>query len=342
MVRAALTREPDVGSPGQRLVAVSGLGSIGTQHVHALGGSEDVAIVAFDPDQALREAARSAPGVRDTVADFEQLLAYEPDALVIAGPDHVHLAQLRSAVTAGIPTMVEKPLAASWMEAADARRWLMATAVPVLVGYVLRHRTVVREARLRLQQGAVGTPTSFQVLLGAYGTITAAASRFATPEHGRLYRDYSHEWDYLRWCFGPITRCLAVARTVEEVAHVEQPNVVDGLLECATGVVGSFHIDYVDPVGVRRLQVIGTNGSMIADIGRGIITVRGPGSAADEEQSFSEAPSVVLARQAAHLLAVADGEQLPVVGIEDGLAALATSDALRRSAETRTWVDVPG
>ncbi|PZF86694.1 Gfo/Idh/MocA family protein [Jiangella anatolica] len=320
-------------------VAVSGLGSIGRQHLDVLVGRPGVRVVAFDPDPELRERANER-GVERTVDDFGALLDLRPDALVIAAPDQFHLPQLEAAAGRGIPTLVEKPLAPSTADAADAAGRIRATGTPVLVGYVLRHRPVVRAVRSALADGLVGEPTSFQVMLGAYGTITAAVSRFATPEPDRLYRDYSHEWDYLRWFFGPVTRCLAVARTVRGVPHVEEPNVVDGLLTHVGGVTGAFHLDYVEPRGTRTIHVVGTGGSLLADVGRGTLTLRRAGEDADRLQSFAEPPAAALGRQLDHLLEVAAGAAAPLVGLDDGLAALAVADALRASAASGDWTAV--
>lgn len=322
-------------------VAVSGLGSIGRQHVRALASRGDVRIAVFDPAAELREQARAMPGVTDVCATFDELLDREPEALIVAGPDHVHLDQLAQGLRRRVPTLVEKPLAPSYGEAAEAAAGLRATGVPVVVGYVLRHRAAVRTVHRLLTEGAVGDPVSFQVMLGAKQTIAAAVNRFATPETGRLYRDYSHEWDYLRWFFGPVSRAFARARTIDGVGHDEAPNAVDGLLEHASGVVGAVHIDYVEPYGVRTLHVVGTGGSIVADLRRGLVTVRD--RSADEERRFvqPEEPGVGLRNQADHLIEVAQGKASPVVGLDDGIAALAVVDALQRSADTDRWTPLP-
>lgn len=327
--------------PDRLLVGVSGLGSIGRQHVRAFASIGCDRIVAFDPDPGFRHDATGERGVIATVGDFGDLLEAKPDVLVVAAPDAVHVDQLDAATRAGIPTLVEKPIAASLSEA-DRLVRIERRGVPVLVGYVLRHRRIMRTVRNELAAGSIGTPTSFQIMLGSYGTVLAARSRFREPEPNRLYRDYSHEWDYIRWFFGDIQQVCAVARVTDDVPHVEQPNLVDGLVRCASGLVGAFHLDYAEPVGTRTLHVIGTRGTLFVDVARGCGTIRTPDHEAGRDIGAPEAPSEALARQAAHLLDVARGDCAPAAGIADGLAALAVADAAIGAAERGGWVPVGG
>jgi|GEM_PF-1551534 len=324
------------------VVGISGLGSIGRQHVAAFRAMGVTEVYGFDASAEMRSTAAATDTTLRVVDSFDALLEAGLDALVIAVPDFAHLSQLEAAESAGIAVLVEKPLAPSADEAAQVVGRLGAAVDRCLVGYVLRHNAACLRVAGLLADGAIGEPTSFQVMLGAYGTITAAANRFATPAYGRLYGDYSHEWDYLAWWFSPIASVLAVERTTTAVPHVETPNLVDALLETRSGLIGSLHIDYVDQRGLRQVTVIGTQGSLTADLGAGLTELRRAG--VDGVQRFSDlAPaSAALTRQAGHLLAVARGDETPRVTLADGVAAIRVADALRASAPTRSWVAVVG
>lgn len=339
-VRAAAQGGQIVGDASGRPIAISGLGSIGGQHAAAFAGL-GVPVVGFDPFAGSGERGPARAGVDRLFGSFQELLAAGPRAVVIATPDPLHLEQVDAATQAGIPVLVEKPLAASLNAAVKGIQGIAGRGVPVLVGYVLRHRAVMRTVRSLLRDGAIGEPTSFQVMLGAYGTIVAARSRFAEPEPNRLYRDYSHEWDYLRWLFGPIREVLAVARTVQSVAHVERPNVVDALLQTAAGVAGAVHLDYAEPRGTRTLHILGTGGSLFADIARGTVRLFGAHPDDDREIAQPQSPMEALQEQGRHLLQVADGSAVPAVSLDDGLAALAVTEATVRAAASGRWEPVP-
>lgn len=320
-----------------RTLAICGLGSIGRQHLQAATQIADLQVVVYDRDAQLRDSARLLGDQVRTVDSFEALLAAVPVALVIATPDEAHLDQLRRASAAGIPTLVEKPLAPASADAAAALPELLATRTPIVVGYVLRHRPVVQRLRALLSDGTIGTPTGFQVLLGTYETLTRAVSRFAQPAADRLYRDYSHEWDYLRLFFGPLHSIIATARTLPIVERVEHPNVVDGLIRTEQ-VIGSFHIDYVESPGSRTIAVIGTGGQILADLSSGRISIRSAAGEVVEEHPMSAADA--LRTQLEHLLSVAAGEAEPMASLADGYAALAAADAAIASAARSSWVDV--
>ncbi|HZX07818.1 Gfo/Idh/MocA family oxidoreductase [Kribbella sp.] len=317
-------------------IAISGLGSIGRQHLAACSGLPDVRVDLFDPDPELLASARS-PLVDRRTPDFDDLLAAGPDAVVLAGPDHTHIPQLLAALDAGATVLVEKPIAES-VPAARAAVDRITDPDRVLVGYVLRHRPVVQRLRTLIADGAIGRPTAAQVLLGAYNTITVAASRFARAEPDRLYRDYSHEWDYLRQLFGPIGSVCAVARTTEHADHVEHPNLVDAMLR-HDDVVSHCHIDYVDTVGARTLQVMGTAGSLFADLATGDIRLRQAAGVTVECHPAS--PAEGLLAQLRHLMEVVERRTAPVASFADGMAALEVADALRSSASSGGWEDVP-
>jgi predicted dehydrogenase len=282
-------------------------------------------VIVYDPDPTRRrEAAASGLTAVDT---FEHLTTSGAAALVIATPDFAHIEQALAGTRANMAVLIEKPVAAELAEATAASATL--AHGPCLVGYVLRHNLAARRVRSLLDENAVGTPVSFQVMLGAYGTIGAAKSRFAVPEPDRLYRDYSHEWDYVRWFFGPIVRVFAHARVVEAVPHVERPNSVDALLFLESGLTGSAHIDYLGEN--RSITILGTDGIIVADLGRGRVEVRRNASELVQRYEYDELPGDALRRQAAHLLDVANGAR-PAVTFTDGVAALAVADALRESA----------
>ncbi len=319
-------------------IGISGIGSIGARHARVFAGIEGVAVLAQDPACDEDEIGRRA-GVPLTFVpgSFDALLDRTPDGVVLASPESAHVDQVISAAERDIPVLVEKPVAPTL---GDARALAGPLSVPVLVGYVLRHQRCMARARDLIADGAIGTPASFHVDLGAYETLVVARSRFRTAPPGTIYVDYSHEWDYLRWWIDDIVAGCAIERTVTSLPLVQRPNVVEALLRTAGGTIGTVHLDYLQDPGHRRITVVGDGGTLFVDPGLGLVVRTPRGMPEGDVEDLAEPRDRAFEAQARHFLAVVRGEAPPAVTITDGLAALATADALRASAAAGTWRDV--
>lgn len=322
-------------------VGVCGLGSIGLRHARLLAETPGVRVAAFD---AAPHGLTLPPAVAANltlVASFEELLDAAPDGVVLATPDALHAPQAIAACRRGVPVLVEKPVADSVEAAEELARVAAESGTAVLVGYVLRHYAVLRRVRDLLADAAVGTPVSVHVNLGAYETLRVARNRFAGADRYRLPYDYSHEWDYLQWLLGPATGVAAVARLAGDLPLRQDPNVVDGVVTFASGVTGTFHLDYVQEGQGRRLDVVGDRGTLRADLARGTIAVRAHGDLLTRSYDCAEERDVAFGRQLGHFLEVARGAATPLVGVEDGVRALRVADAVVAACAEGSWRSVP-
>lgn len=87
----------------------------------ALERAEGVELSAV-ADPVAERCARAAPGVRAFTSAAELLSAGAADALVLATPAEAHLADARVAAAAGVPTLIEKPPAATLVDALELAR----------------------------------------------------------------------------------------------------------------------------------------------------------------------------------------------------------------------------
>src|SRR5215217_919921 len=92
-------------------IAVAGVGLIGRRHVeHVIGEPETELSAIVDPSPAGRELARQR-----NVPWFENLAAMSaadrPDGIVLSVPNQMHVSTGLEAVGAGVPALVEKPIA---------------------------------------------------------------------------------------------------------------------------------------------------------------------------------------------------------------------------------------
>ena len=319
------------------VIGICGLGSIGRRHARIFA-ELGVDLVVHDPDLDADFAAQLPPAtvIAGSVADaFDRAL----DGIVIATPDDSHVELAAAACARHIPTLLEKPISDDVATARHLVAVSRSTATPILLGYVLRHDRSLHRTKELLDARIIGAVASFHVTLGAYETLLVARRRFEADGYGALFRDYSHEFDYVRWLLGPVDGVFALARRTGSRAHQQDPNVVDAVLRLADGTTGTVHLDYLQYPGERRLRVIGDAGSLTVDVAQGVLSVQSDADGARDEV-FTDNRDALFTAQAEHFLAVVNGEERPCVDAQDGLAALAVADAARQSALKRTWMDV--
>jgi predicted dehydrogenase len=150
-------------SAGPLRLGLVGAGGVATLHVDAaLELSELVRVTAVvDPRP---EAARQLAARCDAVPllNHQQLAASGlVDAVVVASPHDKHCEQVVDLAAAGLPILVEKPMALS---VADCGRMIRAAAdggVPLAVGHLQRYLPTIAAAAQLLTEGRIGRPRMF-------------------------------------------------------------------------------------------------------------------------------------------------------------------------------------
>ena len=146
-------------------VALAGYGFAG-RDIHAPllaeAGCDVVAVSTRNPERAA--AARDdIPGVQ-VVAGLDELLAVPGlDLVVLATPSGGHAAQVRAVVDAGLPCVVDKPLAVDAASAADVVRYAAASGVPLTVFQNRRFDAEQATVARVVADGLVGTPFRYEM-----------------------------------------------------------------------------------------------------------------------------------------------------------------------------------
>lgn len=147
----------------QLRLGLVGAGAVAELHVDAALARPDLFRVTAVADPRV-DVARHVAGRCDAVPlpSHEELAGSGlVDAVVVASPHEVHCEQVVDLVTAGLPVLVEKPMALS---AADCDRMVKAGAdagVPLVVGHLQRYLPTITAARELLEKGRIGRPRMF-------------------------------------------------------------------------------------------------------------------------------------------------------------------------------------
>lgn len=339
-------------------IALVGAGLIGRQHARRIRehpGMELTHVV----DPFLDPADADAFGPPAVSGDLERALA-EVDGVVLATPNALHLEGALAAVGAGVPMLVEKPLADTVAAAEHIVAAAEAAAVPVLVGHHRRHSPLLARAAEVIASGAIGDPVAVMgsALFAKPDDYFEAAPWRREAGGGPILINLIHDIDCLRALCGEIVRVQAVAGHAVRGFAVE--DTAAATLVFANGALGTFVVS--DAAGSARsweqtsrenpsydadddedcYHVAGTRGSISVPTLR-LRTYRGSASwwepaTVSTLQARAEDP---MALQLEHFGRVIRGEATPKVTARDGLQSLRVVHAVAESARTGVPVDVP-
>ncbi len=247
-----------------RSVLVVGFGSIGKRHaenLHALGVSS-VSIC------RRRLSADDAAYPYEFYDDLDEALAKKPDGVIVAGPTSLHLPVATSAVRAGCDLLIEKPVS----HTSDGIAALSALAeqmqVRVQVAYCLRYHPVV--LRLKQNLSRVGKILSVRAQVGQYlpdwrpGQDYRESYSRRSELGGGVLLDLSHEIDYLQWLFGVPSQVMCMASS--ECGLTVDTEECAALLWRSGGILVETHLDYWQRAATRTCEVIGSEGTLWADL----------------------------------------------------------------------------
>lgn len=345
---------------GKLKIAVVGAGLIGRRHAAMIEASEECVLSAIVDPAAAGRAFAAERGVEAFEGLQDLFRENRPDGVILAGPNHTHLGHGLACIAAGVPAIVEKPVAHSL---AAGQRLLQAAenvGARMLVGHHRRYGSIVPRAAEVIQSGAIGR------VVAVVGTAL-----FRKPDEGYFDGPYAwrrapgggpilinliHEIDNLRALVGEIVEIQALASNTVRLFEVEDTVAIN--LRFANGALGTFmlsdtaasdrsweHASGEDAhnFGAAHADdadcylISGTDGSLA------IPTMRLQTYGEDVERSWrmpmerqTMAKEAVdpLAAQIAHFCAVIRGEAEPKVTVRDGVANLKVIAALTRSMET--------
>jgi predicted dehydrogenase len=245
-----------------------------------------------------------APG--DSYPSPEKLLARGPfDLLLIGSPNHLHAEHLALALDGASPIFMEKPIVRTEAESFALAKRLKQPHPPVYVGLVLRSAPITREVLRLVSEGVLGEIVSIDAtehLPAEHGSYLARNWRRKVDWGGSFMLDkVCHDFDIFQAIAG--SRAARVAsfggrghfradrrpsRTAypdgspayqvwpggwgaDPDAFAADGDVLDhqvAIVEYENGVRLSFHSSSHTTLQERRWFVVGTEGTLIADIVR--------------------------------------------------------------------------
>jgi predicted dehydrogenase len=279
------------------------------------------------------------------LADLDAFLGLGLDMAVLATPTSTHLELGLALAAAGVPTMVEKPVAASVEEAYRLACAFRQAGLVGAVGHIERYNPALQEMRRRLDEGQLGE--IYQVSTRRIGPFPVRIA-----DVGVVLDLATHDIDLTAW----VTR--SPYRTVSaQSAHRSGRRHEDLVAAVATlddGTVANHLVNWLSPLKERITLVTGERGSLAADTLTMDLTFFANGVAPVEWETLQSFRGVVqgdMVRYAipkpeplmVELTAFRDailGEPDRVVSLLEGARVVAVAEAMQESAATGATVTV--
>jgi predicted dehydrogenase len=334
---------------------------IGRRHIDLVTQNPDCRLAAIvDPARAAKDlAAKAAVPLFPALDD---LLARErPDGVILATPNRLHAEQGLLCIAAGVPALIEKPIADT---VEDARRLCAAVeqaGAKVMIGHHRQHGTIMTEAGEIVRSGRLGRLVAV-VGMSLYrkpDRYFAEGPWRRQPGGGPILINLIHDIGNLRTLCGEIVAIEAIASNSVRGFSVEDTAAI--VLRFASGALGTFMLsdaaasahgwelnaqeDKSFPTypGEDSYVICGTAGSLE------IPTMRLKTYAEGVEPSWFEPMrnetiafdrADPLRRQLKNFCAVIRGEAEPVVPAREGLQNLRVIEAIKRAALTGATVSL--
>ncbi len=340
-------------------IAVAGAGVIGRAHVDVLAHNPRAQLGGIaDPTDAAKQLAM-AQGVPWFPSVDALLAATNPDGIVLATPNALHVPQALQCIAAGVPVLVEKPIAHT---VADAQRLVDATQshdAKVLIGHHRAHSPIMREAKAVIDSGRLGRLVSVMGSAMFYkpDSYFSEAPWRREVGGGPVLINLIHEIHNLRMLCGEIVQVQAM--TSNAVRGFEVEDTASITFRFASGVLASFVLSdtaasarsweqtsqenkaYASYGDEDCYVIAGTMGSL------SVPTMRLKTFASPDERSWFKpmrCDAVALQRddplalQMDHFLDVVQGNAAPLVRAQDGLQNLRVVEAIAQAASTQQTV----
>jgi len=332
-------------------IAVAGAGLIGKRHTEAIAATPGVVLHSIvDPSEAGNAYANEI-GAQWHASLTALLEKGKPDGVILATPNQVHVENGLECVAAGVPALIEKPLATDLQAGHDLVAAGEKAGVPLLVGHHRRHNPLIASAKKQITDGLLGT------LIAVHGMFWLMkpddyfdADWRRQPGGGPVFLNLIHDIDLLRHLIGEIVSVQALSSNAVRGNAVEETAAL--VFRFENGVLGTFSLSDTivspwsweltasenpayPPTGQSCYFIGGTHGSMELPNAK---LWTNPGQrgwwepiSATRYPVSREDPLVCQIRQFARVIL---GEEPPLVSAKEGLKTLQVIDAVQRSVRT--------
>ena len=252
-------------------ILIISLGSIGKRHLRNVRTLLPDARIAVLRRKVVNQAV--VTGADLLFINFNDAISFEPDAVIIASPAHLHIEDAIPFIEKKIPVFLEKPISDSMQHLDAFVEICQKSDAFVMVGYVLRFLPALEAVNRVMQGGELGKIYTGHIQVGQYLPDWRPDSDYRTGVSaqaklgGGALLELSHEIDYAVWLFGYPSHiyCRAGRSSDLEIDVEDNANIFfeyDNLNDHKTVII---QLDFLQRIPQLTLQIVGSEATLKAD-----------------------------------------------------------------------------
>ena len=318
------------------LIGAGTMGSVHSRHWNTMPGAELVGVL--DP------RADAARVLGQAYSDWDTLLSQsKPDIIDICTPTPFHRDYVEQAAAAGKAIFVEKPMARTLADCDAMITAVERTGVPAMSGHVLRYFPEYAAAKMLVDAGGVGRPAAIRTARMAGFPDSGLRPNWYgdSGQSGGVVLDMIlHDFDWLRWTFGPIAHVYAKG-LVNQAKHAGRLDYALVTLRFASGAVGHVCGSWAHPGGFHAtFEIAGDAGMIEHDSARSAPLTASLRPSGDAEKGVALAENTTAPLEDPYFLEIAafvsalERSQPPPVTLHDAREATRIALAALESIQT--------
>lgn len=245
-----------IGGHGATKIGVVGYGYWGPKLVRNLSETPKAALtwVADLDAERLGRLGANYPSLRLTQS-YDEMLASDIDAVVVATPIRSHYRLAKAALLAGKNVMVEKPLTADSREADELASLAERRGLTLMAGHTFEYNAAIRALREIVRSGELGRIYYVDAARLNLGLFQA--------DINVLWDLAPHDLSILLYVLGTDPLSVSARGTANVRSGVHDVAYLDVVFP--EGVLAHLHLSWLDPCKVRRVTIVGSKKMVVCN-----------------------------------------------------------------------------
>ncbi len=312
---------------------IIGYGSIGKRHVDNLLKLRqiDQIIVCSNhhdsfqnhPEKKKLKLVRSLEELSPMMSNGRQF-----DFAIIANETYKHIETANILANSGLHLFIEKPLSHSLKKVETLREIAERNKLKVFVAYNFRFLGALQYIKHQLSSGIIGGLYFAEIEVGQYLPSWRPLSDYRESYSARKEQgggaalDLSHEIDYMRYLFDDPFSWKIMKSKVSDL-EIDSEDLFKGIYRFSSGFLCSVHTDYIRQNKKRKMNIVGSKGSIKCDFIKKYIKIQknsGEISLVEDAHLFDVDESY--RKELNHFIECLEKDNTPQITLDDGIEVL--------------------